>query len=128
MGSAVVTDHYVRLTPTEGGNEGSIWSNSLMPFKEWKMFLEFKIAGQRYLGGDGMVLWFTEGSNTFGNTFGNQEDFKGLGVVFDTYDNDGKRDNPSISAILSDGSLARSRTLAHGRHVSGPAPLPKGCH
>ncbi|KAJ1471650.1 legume-like lectin family-domain-containing protein [Baffinella frigidus] len=105
LGSAVVTDHFVRLTPTEGGNEGALWSKARMPFKEWQVVMEFKIAGQRYLGGDGMVLWFTEGSQVFGGTFGNQQDFKGLGIVFDTYDNDGKRDNPSILAISSDGTL-----------------------
>ena len=34
-----------------------------------------------------------------------QEDFKGVGIVFDTYDNDGKRDNPAIMAVSSDGDL-----------------------
>lgn len=58
-----------------------------------------------------------------GNTFGNYDNFHGLGIVFDTYDNDGKvtrkisrffpsnknkccilqRDNPSINALLFDG-------------------------
>lgn len=37
LGSAVVTDHFVRLTPTEGGNEGALWSKARMPFKEWQV-------------------------------------------------------------------------------------------
>ena len=103
MGSAVVTEQYVRLTPAEAGHEGAIWSQSNMPFKQWEMELKFKVTGARYLGGDGFALWFTEKSQQFGSTFGNQEDFVGLGVILDTYDNDGKRDNPSISAVTSKG-------------------------
>ena len=44
-------------------------------------------------------------SEEFGGTFGNKDDFKGIGVFFDTYDNDGQRDNPTVYAISSDGSL-----------------------
>jgi len=104
MGSAVVTESYVRLTPAEAGHEGAIWSTNKMPFKEWEMELQFKVSGARYLGGDGFALWFTEQSEQFGTTFGNTENFVGVGVILDTYDNDGKRDNPSISAITSSGT------------------------
>ncbi len=36
-----------------------------------------------------------------GPVFGLRDDFTGFGVVFDTYDNDGRRDNPSIYAIMN---------------------------
>jgi mannose-binding lectin 1 len=36
--------------------------------------------------------------------FGNQDKWTGLGVIFDTFDNDGRRDNPSIHAIVNDGT------------------------
>eukprot|EP00283_Hemiselmis_rufescens_P011473 CAMPEP_0173437404 /NCGR_PEP_ID=MMETSP1357-20121228/18006_1 /TAXON_ID=77926 /ORGANISM="Hemiselmis rufescens, Strain PCC563" /LENGTH=431 /DNA_ID=CAMNT_0014402583 /DNA_START=186 /DNA_END=1478 /DNA_ORIENTATION=- len=104
-GSTVATESYLRLTPAEAGHEGSIWSKSAMPYNEWEIEIQFKVTGARYLGGDGFVLWLTEEREKFGATFGNQEDFKGIGIVFDTYDNDGRRDNPSIMAVSSDGSL-----------------------
>ena len=104
-GSTVVTENYLRLTPAEAGHEGSIWSKRTMPYLEWEIEIQFKVTGARYLGGDGFVLWLTEEREKFGATFGNQEDFKGVGIVFDTYDNDGRRDNPSIMAVSSDGSL-----------------------
>jgi len=104
LGSAVVTENYVRLTPAEAGHEGAVWSKNKMPFKEWEMELQFKVSGARYLGGDGFALWFTEKAEEFGTTFGNSENYVGLGVILDTYDNDGKRDNPSISAISSKGN------------------------
>ena len=31
--------------------------------------------------------------------------WKGLGIVFDSFDNDGKRNNPYISIVLNDGEM-----------------------
>ena len=43
-----------------------------------------------------------EGSEALkGPLFGLRADFKGFGVIFDTYDNDGRRDNPSIYVIMN---------------------------
>eukprot|EP00960_Hanusia_phi_P052888 761721-Hanusia_phi.AAC.2 len=105
MGSSVVTETFIRLTPSEAGHEGALWSQRKMPYREWELELTFKVVGARYLGGDGFALWFTKQSEGFGGTFGNREDFHGVGVVLDTYDNDGKRDNPSIMAFSSKGEL-----------------------
>lgn len=105
MGSTMVTEQFIRLTSAEAGQEGAIWSIDRVPYTDWEVEIAFKATGARYLGGDGFGLWFTEKSEVFGGTFGNQEDFVGLGIIFDTYDNDGKRDNPSISAVYSDGSV-----------------------
>jgi hypothetical protein len=44
MGSAVVTQSYIRLTPAEAGHEGALWSKNKMPFKEWEMELQFKVS------------------------------------------------------------------------------------
>eukprot|EP00287_Rhodomonas_sp_CCMP768_P003371 CAMPEP_0196727950 /NCGR_PEP_ID=MMETSP1091-20130531/8791_1 /TAXON_ID=302021 /ORGANISM="Rhodomonas sp., Strain CCMP768" /LENGTH=538 /DNA_ID=CAMNT_0042070637 /DNA_START=56 /DNA_END=1672 /DNA_ORIENTATION=- len=105
MGSTMVTEQFVRVTSAEAGQEGAIWSVDRVPYADWEVEIAFKCTGARYLGGDGFGLWFTEKSEVFGGTFGNQEDFVGLGIIFDTYDNDGKRDNPAISAVYSDGSV-----------------------
>ncbi|EKX42796.1 hypothetical protein GUITHDRAFT_164025 [Guillardia theta CCMP2712] len=105
MGSSVVTETFIRLTPSEAGHEGALWSQRKMPYREWELELTFKVVGARYLGGDGFAIWFTKQSEGFGGTFGNREDFQGVGVVLDTYDNDGKRDNPSIMAFSSTGDL-----------------------
>ena len=51
-----------------------------------------------------MIFHYVQ-SEEIGGTFGNKDDFKGVGIVFDTYDNDGQRDNPAIFAISSDGTL-----------------------
>ena len=39
-----------------------------------------------------------------GNIFGIREDFNGLGIIFDTYDNDGQRDNPTVYVLYNNGS------------------------
>ena len=30
-----------------------------IPYKEWELFMKFRVSGARYLGGDGFVVWFT---------------------------------------------------------------------
>jgi Legume-like lectin family/Cornichon protein len=70
-----------------------------------------RIASKPHFGGDGMAFWLLDGSQdpTFstdpavlnGNLMGMREDFKGVGVAIDVYDNDGKRDNPSIFVLYN---------------------------
>jgi hypothetical protein len=56
------------------------------------------------MGGDGMAFWYTAAMSKDGSFFGSDEKFKGLVVYFDSYDNDGQRDNPVIAAMVSDGN------------------------
>ena len=36
--------------------------------------------------------------------WGNRADFKGIGIIFDTHDNDGRKDNPMVTVIQGKGS------------------------
>lgn len=48
-------------------------------------------------------------------------DFKGLAVIFDTYDNDGQRDNPVVTVLqvraVGGGALQMSRTIGPGSNL-----------
>jgi len=80
--------------------------------------LEVKFAAwaTHHIGGDGFALWILNNtmhpSNTkendwswlTGPLFGMRDDFDGIGIVFDTYDNDGMRDNPKVFVLRNDGS------------------------
>ena len=37
--------------------------------------------------------------------FGSTDKWKGLGIFFDSFDNDGQRNNPYIMAMVNDGTL-----------------------
>jgi mannose-binding lectin 1 len=104
-GSAVVTDHYIRLTPDKQSRHGWVWNEEPNDLASWHVSFGFRVHAKASLGADGMAFWYVEqpqrgGGPVFGMPYG----FRGLGVVFDTYDNDGQRDNPSVAVLYDDGS------------------------
>lgn len=109
-GSTVLTDKYVRLTPATQSRSGWLWNDYPLTSQDWEIELEFKCGPEGNIGGDGFALWALDGSFDPANQdllngplFGASERFKGFGVIFDTYDNDAKRDNPSIFVLQNDG-------------------------
>ena len=50
------------------------------------------------------AVWFTEEKGTEGPVFGNVDKWKGLGIIFDSFDNDGQHNNPYIMAMVNDGT------------------------
>eukprot|EP01027_Heterolobosea_sp_BB2_P017124 GEZU01024293.1.p1 GENE.GEZU01024293.1~~GEZU01024293.1.p1 ORF type:complete len:528 (+),score=140.71 GEZU01024293.1:92-1675(+) len=104
-GSAVATEEMVRLVPAIRSRAGWIWNTEPVQFDNWEVELEFRIHNTRSPGADGMAFWLVKDrSNVEGSLYGMVPDFDGIGVVFDTYDNDAKRDNPRVVAIKNDGS------------------------
>jgi len=84
-----------------------------MESSSWEVELAFRIHSRQNPGADGFAFWYTEskflpnshpGRDGQDHLWGNTAAFKGLGVIFDTYDNDGNRDNPSVHAVQNDGS------------------------
>lgn len=64
----------------------------------------FRVTGRGRIGADGLAFWFTEQRGAEGPVFGSSDMWKGLGVFFDTFDNDNKHNNPYISAMINDGT------------------------
>lgn len=52
------------------------------------------------------AVWYTEERGQEGPVFGSGDKWKGLGVFFDSFDNDGQRNNPYVMAMVNDGTLA----------------------
>ncbi len=70
-----------------------------------------------------MAFWLTEEKYTPGDAFGYKENFKGLGIFFDTYQNkETHHKYPWISAMLGDG------TKRYDHHTDGRAHELGGCH
>lgn len=53
----------------------------------WEVVIEFNIHNTHSPGADGMAFWYAKEPRKVGSLFGYAEDFDGLGIVFDTYDN-----------------------------------------
>eukprot|EP01083_Nonionella_stella_P001089 3142_1 len=107
-GSAVLTDKLTRLTPSAVSRQGWILNSYPLTSDDYEIVVEFK-AYSDHLGGDGFGIWILD-SGMFGlnredplllngPVYGLKDTYKGFGVIFDTYDNDALRDNPSIFVL-----------------------------
>jgi hypothetical protein len=109
-GSAVVNEHFVRLTPDRQSKSGWLWSSTPMLADAWSATLRFRVSGQgKSLFGDGVALWFTR-DRAFvpGPLHGHAAAFEGFAVIFDTYVNAGggvgAGAHRDVALLSSDGS------------------------
>ena len=99
-GDTVVTDGYIRLTPDKQSRDGWLWNDEANDIPQWQVVFGFRVHGSRSPGADGIALWYVESPvKRVGEFWGGPTDFNGLALVFDTYDNDGGQDNPSVTLL-----------------------------
>eukprot|EP00029_Vermamoeba_vermiformis_P006163 TRINITY_DN233_c0_g1_i1.p1 TRINITY_DN233_c0_g1~~TRINITY_DN233_c0_g1_i1.p1 ORF type:complete len:512 (-),score=176.43 TRINITY_DN233_c0_g1_i1:82-1617(-) len=107
-GDTVIMDDFIRLTPTEKGRKGWLWNSFPNSYTDWLVLTELRVSpnpdSPARLGADGMAVWFTKERSQPGPIFGNKDQWTGLGVILDTFDNDNKRDNPRIQIVMNDGT------------------------
>lgn len=103
--ATVVTQDYVRLTPEDGSREGYLWNDVSLRLKSWSANVGFKVHGSGSTGADGFAIWLsTQRYMTGGPLFGMPDTsnaWKGIGIIFDSFDNDGARDNPSVYILTN---------------------------
>jgi len=104
FGNAIASEENLRVTPSLRSQKGSIWSKLQTTFDWWEIELVFRITGRGRVGADGLALWYTEEKGQEGPVFGSSDQWKGLGLFFDSFDNDNKHNNPYIMAIPNDGT------------------------
>eukprot|EP00771_Trimastix_marina_P004006 gnl/Trimastix_PCT/732.p1 GENE.gnl/Trimastix_PCT/732~~gnl/Trimastix_PCT/732.p1 ORF type:complete len:514 (+),score=176.58 gnl/Trimastix_PCT/732:37-1578(+) len=104
-GSTVLTDSFVRVTPAIKDRKGWIWNNEPVTLRNWMVEMQFKVGGGRPPGADGFAFWYAQTPQVLGPVYGSMDQWLGLGVMFDTYDNDRKGNNPYVLAMLNDGTI-----------------------
>mmetsp|Transcript_37493 Transcript_37493/g.62172 ORF Transcript_37493/g.62172 Transcript_37493/m.62172 type:complete len:513 (+) Transcript_37493:119-1657(+) len=117
-GSTTVDDSYIRLTQALESRAGWLFSREPFEYHAWAAVLEYKVGGPRSPGADGMALWYVQ-HPAQGTVFGGSEKYTGLGIFFDTFDNDGRQNNPSIYAVLNDGTHPFDHRHDGGSRVLG---------
>ena len=60
--------------------------------------------GRGRIGADGLAFWYTAARGVEGPVYGSNDQWIGLGVFFDSFDNDNKHNNPYIMAMTNDGT------------------------
>eukprot|EP00732_Lithocolla_globosa_P002637 Lithocolla_globosa_v1_NODE_1796_length_2332_cov_39.836627.p1 type:complete len:483 gc:universal NODE_1796_length_2332_cov_39.836627:596-2044(+) len=104
LGDVMVSNDYMRLTASVRSQRGGLWSEEPLNFDNWEIEMKLLISGRGRIGGDGLAFWYTK-DRELGPVYGGKDTWDGLGVLFDTYDNDGMRNNPYILGVLNDGSM-----------------------
>jgi mannose-binding lectin 1 len=98
----VVTDQYIRLTPDRQSRVGMLWNTEPLDLPAFEVVMGFRAHSQSGYGADGMALWIVdEVPENDGPLFGHPMHFVGIGVLFDSYDNDRYRDNPAVHILYN---------------------------
>jgi len=103
-GNAIASEESVRITPSLRSQKGMIWSREITTFDWWEVELTFRVTGRGRIGADGLGFWFTSAKGLEGPVYGSSDQWIGLGVFFDSFDNDNKHNNPYIMAMTNDGT------------------------
>lgn len=94
----------MRVAPSLRSQKGAIWTKSPTNFDWWEVEIQFRVTGRGRLGADGLAFWYTtEHGDYNGDVYGASDKWVGLGLFFDSFDNDNKHNNPYIMAVLNDG-------------------------
>ncbi|KAM9996779.1 hypothetical protein ACTFIZ_001698 [Dictyostelium cf. discoideum] len=106
-GSTIVNDDFIRLTSDQKSLHGAIWNTEPMEQPWWEVVFEFRVHGAGRIGADGIALWLVdrkEGNSQDFSIYGSKNLWKGLAIIFDTFDNDQNGDHPLISVFYNDGT------------------------
>ncbi|NXK43023.1 LMAN1 protein, partial [Piprites chloris] len=102
---AIPSADQIRITTSLKSQRGSVWTKSKSPFAHWEVEVTFRVTGRGRVGADGLAVWFTEEQGLEGPVFGAADKWNGLGVFFDSFDNDGKKNNPGVIVVGNNGKL-----------------------
>ncbi|CAJ0960082.1 unnamed protein product, partial [Mesorhabditis belari] len=106
-GDAVMINNRISLTRDQRSMRGTLWSRNRIQERDWEAQASIRIYGSSgKLHAEGIALWYLADPALPGPVFGVNENFKGIGIFFDTYKNDVNNHDayPRISVVLNDGT------------------------
>ncbi|KAG9488341.1 protein ERGIC-53 [Eleutherodactylus coqui] len=104
-GNAIPSADQIRITPSLKSQKGSVWTKSAPTFENWEVEVTFRVTGRGRIGADGLAIWYTSAQGLDGNVYGAADTWNGVGIFFDSFDNDGKKNNPAILVVGNNGKL-----------------------
>ncbi|XP_032278651.1 protein ERGIC-53 [Halichoerus grypus] len=102
-GNAIPSSDQIRIAPSLKSQRGSVWTKTKAAFENWEVEVTFRVTGRGRIGADGLAVWYTENQGLEGPVFGSADMWNGVGIFFDSFDNDGKKNNPAIVIIGNNG-------------------------
>lgn len=104
-GDAIPGNEEVRLVPSLRSKSGSMWTKYNASFEHWEVQISFRITGRGRSGADGLAVWYTRQRGETGSVYGASDLWDGVGIFFDTFDNDDRKNNPVILVVGNNGKL-----------------------
>lgn len=121
-GDAIASGEQLRLAPSMRSRKGIAWNKRPMAESDhFEIDAAFKITGQGRIGADGLAIWYTAQQGTLGPVFGANDYWTGMGLFFDSFDNDNQKNNPYIALMLNDG------TRSYDHQTDGSQQMLAGC-
>uniref|UniRef100_A0A8B9S7J8 Lectin, mannose binding 1 n=1 Tax=Apteryx owenii TaxID=8824 RepID=A0A8B9S7J8_APTOW len=102
---AIPSADQIRITTSLKSQRGSVWTKNKSIFEYWEIEVTFRVTGRGRIGADGLAIWFTEEQGLEGPVFGAADKWNGVGIFFDSFDNDGKKNNPGVIVVGNNGKL-----------------------
>ncbi|VDO93477.1 unnamed protein product [Soboliphyme baturini] len=119
-GDAIASSDRLRLAPSMQSKRGIAWNTKPMVEGEfWEVEISLQVTGPGRIGADGLAVWYTDTKGRIGSVFGANDYWRGLGVFFDTFDNNGQGDNPAILVLVNDGTKSFDHSKDGGSEVLG---------
>nr|XP_020850198.1 protein ERGIC-53-like [Phascolarctos cinereus] len=109
----------VRLAPSMRNRSGAMWTQTAVPFPSWEVEVAFHVSGLSSLGAEGMAVWYIRDRGQTGPTLGGPAFWDGVGILFDSYDNDDQKNNPAIQVLVNDGQIPYDHLRDGGGQVLG---------
>ena len=126
-----MNNNFARLTPDRQSKKGALWSRKELDTASFSSIIKFRISGQgqslthtlthtltqslktgKNFYGDGIGLWIVQDPYyTEGNLHGYQENFVGVGIIFDTFKNtENIGAHRDVTVLINDGEKVASFT------------------
>jgi len=102
-GAAIATEHFLRLTPIVKSRVGYIWNLEPVEMSSWEVIIKLNVHNAEGVGADGIGFWYSKEIKKDGSLFGQDENFEGIGIIFDSYDNNADGEEPSIKIVKGTG-------------------------
>ncbi|CAB3410836.1 unnamed protein product [Caenorhabditis bovis] len=116
-GDAIASGEQLRLAPSMRSRKGIAWNKRAFTGDNFQLDVVLKIGGQGRVGADGLGIWYTSQLGALGPVFGANDYWTGMGLFFDSFDNDGQKNNPQISLMLNDGTRSYDHQSDGSQHI-----------
>lgn len=104
-GDSTLFNDYMSLTPAAPNKVGWTWTVAATVLSSWEVEFDFHVGGAPNRGsGGGLAFWWTAQPGKPGTIYGQSDNFKGLGIFFDTYEAEPRPANEAGETAIAAGN------------------------